>query len=163
MKKASTSVVLTDEESLDQKDMATLMHGTLFAYQKAVKDILGTGSAVFVHPILDILKGIHKRTGANLIKGSNIDEVFENLAKVMPTTGFVKALRFEKLAPKRYVLHVDGCAWAPHIHGELKPKDVTCPYALIAMSIYQEVSESKVKVAGSEYSENGTKTRIEPL
>ena len=70
---------------------------------------------------------------------------------------------FEKLTPKRYILHVDGCVWAPHIHRELKPRDVTCPFALIAMAIFEEVLKGKVKVADSEYYENGTKTRIELL
>lgn len=151
------------EKSLDQLDIGTLLHGILFAYQKSLKDILGTGSATFVHPVLDIIKRINKRTGVNLIKGRDIDEVFENLSKVMATTGLVERFQFEKLSPKRYILHVERCVWAPHIHGELKPKDVTCPFALIAMSIFEEVLKSKVKVADSEYQTNGTKTRIEPL
>lgn len=75
----------------------------------------------------------------------------------------MKEFRFEKLSPKRYILHVDGCVWASHIHEELKPRSVTCPYALIAMSIFEEVLKSKVEVADSEYYENGTKTRIQPL
>jgi len=150
-------------ESLSQEDVGTLLHGILFAYQKSVRDILGTGSAVFVHPVLSIIKRINRRAGVNLIKGRNIDEVFENLSKLMQTTGFMKEFRFEKLSPERYILHVDRCVWAPHIHNELKPKDVTCPYALMAMSIFEEVLKSKVKVADSEYHENGTKTTIEPL
>jgi hypothetical protein len=151
------------KERLEEADIGTLLHGILFAYQKAVNDILGTGSAIFVHPILNIIKRINERAGVNLIKGRNIDEVFENLSKVMPTTGIVKEFRFEKLASAKYILHVDGCVWAPHIHEELEPRDVTCPFALIAMSIFEEVLKGKVKVADSEYFKDGTKTRIELL
>lgn len=113
------------EERLEEADIGTLLHGILFAYQKTVKDILGTEAATFVHPVLNIVKGINERAGVNLIKGRDIDEVFENLSKLMPTSGIMKEFRFEKLAPARYILHVDGCVWAPHIHEELKPKDVT--------------------------------------
>jgi hypothetical protein len=151
------------KERLEESDIGTLLHGILFAYQKSVKDILGTGSAIFVHPVLSIIKRINKKTGVNLIQGRNIDEVFKNLSKVMSTTGLVREFRFEKLAPRSYVLHIDGCVWAPHIHEELKPRDATCPYALIAMSIFEEVLKGKVKVADSEYYKNGTKTRIELL
>lgn len=49
-----------------------------------------------------------------------------------------------------------------NIHNELKPKDVTCPFALITMSIFEEILKCKVKVADFEYHKNGTKTRIEP-
>jgi hypothetical protein len=139
------------------------MHGILFAYQKAMKDILGTGGAIFVHPVLDIIKVINERSGVNLIEGENIDEVFENLSRTMETAGLVKEFRFEKIAPNKYVLHVDGCVWAPHIHKELKPEGVTCSYALMSMAIFEKVLGGKVKVADSEYLENGTKTRIELL
>lgn len=116
-----------------------------------------------MHPVLGIIKRINRRAGVNLVKGRNIDEVFENLSKLMPTTELVKEFRFEKLAPKKYILYVDGCVWASHIHEELKPRGVTCPYALIVMSIFEEVLKGKVKVADSEYYKDGTKTRIELL
>lgn len=151
------------KESLDPLDIGTLLHGILFAYQKTTKDTLGTGAAIFVHPVLNIIKEISKKSGVNLIKGNDIDEVFENLSKVIPTTGLVKGFRFEKLSPNTYILHVSECVWAPHIHNELSPEDVTCPYALVAMSIFEEVSKCKVKVADSEYAKDGCRTRIEPL
>lgn len=152
------------KENLGKSDVETLMHRVLFAYQKATKDILGTGAAILLRPTLDILKKINEGAEeVNLIKGRNIDEVFEKLSKVMPATGLVKELRFEKLSPKRYVLHVDGCVWARHIHKKLKPKDMICPYALLAMSLFEEVLKAKVKVSYSEYHENGNKTRIESL
>lgn len=151
------------EKRLDEEDIGTLLHEILFAYQKSVKDILGTGAAIFVHPVLNILQRINARSGVNLIYGCNIDEVFENLSKIMPTTGIMKEFQFEKLGAARYILHVNECVWAPHIHEELKPRDVTCPFALIAMAIFEEVLKEKVKVADSEYTKRGTKTRIELL
>ena len=156
-------VSAVQQPALSPEEIGTLFHGILFAYQKSIRDIMGTGYAVFMHPILDIIKKISENTGINLIKGRNLDEVFENLSKVMPTTGLVREFRFEKIAPKKYSLHVGGCVWAPHIHSELNPVDVICPYALLAMSIFQEVSKSKVGLVGSEYYKNGTKTKIEPL
>jgi hypothetical protein len=151
------------KERLEEADIGTLLHAILFAYQKAVKDILGTGAAIFVHPVLDTIKRIKERAGVNLIKGRNINEVFENLSRIMPTMGIVRGFRFEKMATERYVLHVDGCVWAPHIHEELKPKDVTCPFALIAMAIFEETLKKKVKVTDSEYHKDGTETVIEPF
>ena len=104
---------------LSPEEVGTLFHGILFAYQKSMRDILGTGAAVFVHPILDVIKKINKTANVNSIKGDNLDEVFENLSKVMPTTGLVRGFQFEKIAPEKYVLHVGGCVWAPHIHAML--------------------------------------------
>jgi len=152
------------KENFDEIDVGALMHRILFAYQKAAKDILGTGSAILVRPVLDMIKEINERTGeVNLIKGRNIDEVFENLSKVMSAAGLVKEFRFEKLSTKKYVLHVEGCIWVPHIHKKLKPRDIICPYAFIAMSLFEEVLKNKVKIVYSEFHKNGSKTRIEPI
>lgn len=35
------------EEKLEEADIGTLIHGILFAYQKTVEEILGTGAAIF--------------------------------------------------------------------------------------------------------------------
>jgi hypothetical protein len=151
------------EKKLEAEDIGTLLHGILFAYQKSVKDILGTGASIFVRPILDIVKTINERAGVNLIKGDNIDEVFDNLSKVMQTTGIMQGFRFEKLASAKYVLHIEKCVWAPHVHADLEPEDVTCPFALISMAIFEKVLKNKVKVNDSEYSKDGTATIIELL
>ncbi len=129
------STVHGSRKKLDPMDIGSLWHGILFAYQKSVKEVLGSGAAIFVHPVLDVIQRIEKKTGVNLIRGSDIDEVFENLSEIMPTSGVVRGFRFEKLGPNRYILHVEGCFYAPHIHEELKPTDVVCPYALIARAL----------------------------
>ena len=151
------------QKKLDPMDIGCLLHGILFVYQKSVKEILGTGATIFVHPVLDIIQTINEKAGINMIKGGDIDEVFANLSEIMPTSGMVNGFRFEKLGPKKYILHVEGCVWAPHIHEELKPSDVVCPYGLIAMSIFQETAKAKVRVADSEYTKDGTNTIIEAL
>lgn len=160
------SITVGDVETrkgLTELDVGTLFHCILFAYQKALKDILGTGSAVFVHPVLKTVTRISEKQGINLIEGETIDEVFDNLSKLIEGTKIIGEFRFERLAPEKYVLHIDGCVWAPHIHEELKPKDVTCPFALLAMSIFEKILNGKVKVADSEYFKTGTRTRIELL
>ena len=112
-------MVLKHGKGLTELDVGTLFHCILFAYQKALKDILGTGSAVFVHPVLKTVARISEKQGINLVEGDSIDEVFDNLSRLIEETGFLKEFRFEKLGSERYVLHIDGCVWASHIHEEL--------------------------------------------
>ncbi|MEM3360618.1 MAG: hypothetical protein QXU45_07050 [Candidatus Bathyarchaeia archaeon] len=42
-------------------DIGTLLHNLLFAYEKAVKEVVGSGKAVFIHPTLEILKKIDEK------------------------------------------------------------------------------------------------------
>ncbi len=144
-------------------DIPTFFHSILFAYQKKLKDILGPGEAVFVHPVLETFHLIAREKGIKMVDGETVDEIFENFQKELKKTGLVKEATFEKLEPEKYVFHVDGCAFSNPCHTLLDPKDVTCTYALIAMSLFQAKTGKKVKPALSEFSPEGAKTIIEPL
>jgi hypothetical protein len=52
------------------------------------------------------------------------------------------------------------CGFAAHAHDLLKPKDVVCPLALVAMSIFQSVTGKKVQLTESEFTSDGCKTPI---
>ena len=120
-------------------------------------------SAIFVHPTIETLNKIEKKRGSNLFKGKSLDEVYANLSDFFLKMGVVQEFTFEKVGACKYVLRVDGYMWARHIHEELKPEDVTCPFALLAMAVFEKVIGRKVKVADSRYFKEGTETIIEAL
>jgi hypothetical protein len=142
-------------------DIPTFFHTLLFAYQKKLKDILGSGEAVFVHPVLETINMFEKEKGLQLIKGETLDEIFENFSKKLVNAKVVREAWFERLGSERYMMHVEGCAFANPSHDFLKPTDVLCPYAFIAMSIFQSVTGKKVKITESAFTAQGTKTLIE--
>ena len=81
-------------------DIATMFHSLLFAYQKSVKELLGSGSAIFVHPTIETLNKIEKKRGLNLFQGKSLDEVYANLSNFFLKTGVVKKFTFEKVGVK---------------------------------------------------------------
>ena len=81
-------------------DIATMFHSLLFAYQKSVKGLLGSGSAIFVHPTIETLNKIEKKRGLNLFQGKSLDEVYANLSNFFLKTGVVKKFTFEKVGVK---------------------------------------------------------------
>jgi hypothetical protein len=144
-------------------DIPTFFHAILFSYQKKLKDILGPGEAVFVHPVLDTFNVIAHEKGMELVDGETLDDVLENFQKELKKTGLVKEASFEKLGPEKFLFSVDGCAFSNPCHKLLDPKDVTCTYALIVMSLFQSKTGKKVKPAMSAFSPEGAKTIIEAL
>jgi len=92
-----------------------------------------------------------------------LDEVFENFAGELKKTGVITDVAFKKLGAERYAFLVDGCAFAKYAHDLLKPRDVACPYALVAMSIFQSVTGKKVKSNESYFTPNGAETIIEAI
>jgi hypothetical protein len=133
------------------------------AYQVVLRDILGTGRTVFVCPVLESFMKINEATGVRLVKEQSLDATLQNLSKAIKASGLVKDFRIEKLGAQKYTVHVDGCSWAPEAHKKLNPKDLTCPFALMAMSVVQAHSGNNVRFADSEYLKEGTKTRIETM
>lgn len=144
-------------------DIPTFFHSILFSYQKKLKEILGSGEAVFVHPVLDTFNTIERERELHLIDGESVDEVLNNFQDQLMKTGLVKKVKFEKIGPEKFLFSVDGCAFSDPCHKLLDPKDVTCTYALIAMALFQSVTGKKVKPAMSEFSSEGAKTIIESL
>jgi len=147
--------------SEDRLKAELLFHILLFAYQKVVRDILGSGSQTFVRPTLDAIKKAAEALGVDITKGTTVDEVFENYTKMLQNAGLVKEARLEKVGPEKYVLHINGCTYAKRVHAALKPKDSTCRYALIAMAILGDMYGKEVKIVNSTFLEEGTETSIE--
>jgi hypothetical protein len=95
------------------------------------------------------------------VEGTTLNQIFTNFSRKLIKAKVVEEAKFEEVAPSKYVLHIDRCIYAEDVHSMLKPKDVICPWALIAMAIFEMAEGKRVKNAWSEYSELGSKTRIE--
>jgi len=147
-------------ESTNPFNVPMFFHTILFAYQKKLRDLLGTGEAIFVHPILDTIHNVDKMSALHIIRGNNLDEIFENYSKDVMASQVVKKAFFEKLGDNKYVFHVEGCNFANPTHDLLKPRDVICPLALVAMSIFQVTAGKKVQITESEFTSDGCKTSI---
>lgn len=143
-------------------DAATLLHAILFAYQKANRDILGPGAAIFVDPILDIINKISEKYDIAMIQGSDIDEVLENYVKILMMSGLAKRATIEKQPQRGYILKIEGCAFNQNneVHELLTPKDVTCPWAMIAMAIYSKYTGRKIQVTDSTFEKDLSVTKI---
>lgn len=147
----------------EEMSIATLFHGLLFAYQKATKEMLGSGWEAFVHPTLEILARIDERSGSRLVRAKSLEEAMGSFSDMLLRLKAVKKICFEKIGKDKYLLKIDGCAWAKHVHEELKPKDVTCPLALVVMAIYKRYTGNKVEETESKYFAEGTETVIRPF
>jgi len=142
-------------------EVLNLFYSLLVSYELALKEVLGSGQAVFVQPVLTNFVKLKEVTGIPLPQTKSFEETFQNLSKIFESSGLLRRFCFEKLNESRYVVRVDGCYWAPQLHRKLKPKGFVCPFALMAMSLFQMKTGEKVKLSDSEFSEDGADTLIE--
>lgn len=151
-----------DRERLLPYDLVLVFHGIVWAYQRVINEVFGSSSEILLHPILENIEAICEKMGINLVEGSTIEEAFRNLSDRVVATGFVRELVMKKTSPSRYVLYVNGCKLdeTKNIHEKLKPKNVTCLYALILTLPFGRFLGGKVKIAGTEFYEGGSKTEM---
>jgi hypothetical protein len=152
---------ITEQTNSEQTalNVPAFFHALLFAYQKKLVEVLGSGEAIFVHPVLDTISKIDKEKGLSTIRGESIDDVFSNFAKDLLASQVVQKTWFEKNG-ENYIFRIEGCSFAPHTHNLLKPKDVVCPLALVAMSVYQSKTGKKVQLTQTEFTSEGATTLI---
>ena len=126
-------------------------------------DFLGeVPTSVMTARSLHFVEKIIERASPDLAKAENADAALRKRADLLVTSEFVNKANVKKEGEK-YILNIDGCMFAEHVHDMLKPKDVTCPWAIFAMSIAQKTSKRKVKISLSEFKSLGSKTPIEFL
>ena len=143
--------------------MGELFHSVLFAYQKTVKDILGSGEAALLHPVLDKINLATYKHSPSLLEEEYIDKILENFLEDILKSGAVKWIDIEEIENGKFILHIKGCIYSKGIHEFLNTKDTTCPLALTIMAFIQAATGRKVRPTDSEYTSNGTNTLIEFL
>jgi hypothetical protein len=141
-------------------DIASLFHGTLFAYQKTLRNKADDSSK----PIQSIIEELGDSLLSNTTKYNegDFEKVFNGFAEKINPTGAAK-VRLEKVSPMQYNIHVEDCMWAKHIHHHMRSDDVTCPYALVTMAMLQKVTGRDVSIVNSKYQEQGTVTEVRPV
>jgi hypothetical protein len=149
--------------SKSEINVPALLPSMFFAYQKSNREILGSGEKTLIHPMLATLELVYNKQKIDLTKGKTLDEVFDNFAKELEKTGYVKGVHFEKTQPLKYIFHIDNCRFAPHVHDLLHPKDITCPFAIMAETLFQKVTAKEVRANDSNFTKTGQKTIIEPI
>jgi hypothetical protein len=151
------------EEYSCMYDVGTLLHNLLFSYQKAAKEVLGDGHEVIYHPTLDLLLKIEERAKLKLASAKTLDEALTNFSTFLIKAQVLQNFAYKKSLDGKYSISVEGCVWAKHIHHELEPENVICPWAMIAMALVQKFEVERLKENGSTYSPDGSETVIEPL
>ena len=151
------------EEQKYMLDIGTIMHNLFFSYQKSLRNVLGTGSEVFVDPTLNLLLNIEEEDRLKLVSSKTLEEALKNFGDFLVKSKVVHSCDVEKTGEEKYAFKINECVWAGHIHKTIEPKDVVCPWGLVAMALYKKFTGNTVNERESTYYSNGSETVLEPL
>ena len=137
-----------------------VLHDIITSYQKGIRETLGNSDAVLINLVECLCENVK-------LKGIDIDrlsfkEMISILAGQLRKLG-VADVSLTETRLGAYVFHVNDCFLAEYAHLKKRETDVTCPLALVALSLYQASTGDKVFVPDSHYSENGSTTEIRPV
>lgn len=150
------------ERKLSESDLGALFHTVLFAYQKTLRQTFGdTPSLMLTKFTIPIIEKILDKASPELLKANDVDVALQEFADLIVASGFVRSAKITEDGEKR-VLDLDECIFADHVHSMLNiDSDVTCPWAIIAISLARKFNSRDVKVALSKITSSGSKTSIE--
>ena len=81
-------------------DVPAYFHAILFAYQTRLKEILGSGEAIFVHPVLATISRIDAEKGLSTIRGNSLAEILDNFAKDLTASKMVEKACLSKMVQR---------------------------------------------------------------
>lgn len=140
---------------------SALFHSLLFACQRGLMESAG-GEAT--RKLLPFVREYLERSGiSGLLDETETDDpvdLLENLGEALAESNLIQsyeAMRTEKgldFAAK-------GCVFAKKVHASLDPRDVTCPYGMLAIAIIEKRFGRCVNKAISTFTPSDSETSIE--
>jgi hypothetical protein len=143
-------------------DIGALYHDLLFSYQRAQRLYHGQrGSNYVLQSTLNFLSRIEEQGRIDISNSQNFEEAISKFADFLKKGKIIKSLTLDQLDQDQYTIRVEGCIFAGKVHKMVNTKDVTCPYAMVAMSLFNKFKGKPAIERESTYFEDGTQTIIE--
>ena len=157
------AVVTLDELIYSLLEVGALYHDLLFSYQRAQKLYHGPrGNNFVLQSTLNFLTHIEGQASLDIENSKTFEEAISKFGGFLKKGKIIKSLTLQELDQNQYMLRVEGCIFAGKVHKLVNTKDVACPYAIIAMSLYNKFKGKAANEEESTYFEGGTQTIIKP-
>jgi len=105
---------------------------------------------------------MEEQGGLKLTDNKTFEEAVSVFADFLTKGKIVTTCQIEKVEKDKYVFRVEGCIWSGKVHTQVNLKDVTCPYAMVAMALFKKFKGMVANERESEDFYNGTVTVFEP-
>jgi hypothetical protein len=149
---------------ISYSEVAALLHGILFAYEKVVAELYkGKHKILFPYIMEDMVKVLGSQDLAVVDSEKTLKENMEGLKNFLSNEEFLKGVAFKKIYDDTYTFDIEECSFAvAGVHDILKLHGGICPFALAVAAILSEkMKEGQyIDVTDSEYSEKGSKTNL---
>jgi hypothetical protein len=152
---------------ISYSEVAALLHGILFAYEKVVAELYkGKHKILFPYIMEDMVKVLGSQDLEVVNSEKSLEENMDGLKNFLSNEEFLKGIAFEKVDDRTYTFDINECSFAlAGVHDILKLHGGICPFALaVAAILSEEMKEGQyIDVTDSEYTDKGSKTNLKVI
>ena len=146
-------------------EVAALLHGILFAYEKVVAELYkGKHKILFPYIMEDMTKVLRSQDLSIVDPDFSFEKNIEGVIAFLANDEFLKGISLKKSGEDSYEFNIDECSFAvAGVHDILKLHGGICPFALAVAAILTSVMEGGryIDLVESEYTDKGSKTIFE--
>jgi DNA-binding Lrp family transcriptional regulator len=145
-------------------ELASMLHGLLFAYEKVFLNLFETDTRkLYPYIIEEMAHLLHTGDNPVIDSSKSLEENIDRVLFFISNEEYLKDLSVDDLGDGRYLFRIGECSFAKSgVHDILKLKDGMCPFALVIASCLTELTEDGfVRIAKSEFDNEGSSTHLE--
>lgn len=146
--------------------IAFLLHGVTFGYEKSAKDLLGT-PAIFKYVIPRTYEFIEKMmamSGFDMkkLEKMNLPDALKEFMKMAERIGMAEKIKIKWESDKSFTIESVNCSTA-QVRSVMTKEELTnavCPWAIFAASIANKITGKELKMEPSDFNEIGAITKL---
>ncbi|MHA1472303.1 MAG: hypothetical protein ACTSQW_04305 [Promethearchaeota archaeon] len=146
--------------------IAFLLHGTTFAYEKSMNELLGT-PALFKYVVPRTYEFIEKMmtmSGFDMkkLEKLSLSDALKEFMKMAQKIGMAEKIKIKWESEKSFVIESVNCSTA-QVRSVMTKEELTnaiCPWAIFAAAIANKLTGKELRMEPSEFNEIGASTKL---
>jgi len=146
--------------------IAFLLHGTTFGYEKSMKELLGT-PALFKYVVPRTYEFIEKMmtmSGLDMrkLEKLSLSDALKEFMKMAEKIGMAEKVKIKWESDKSFTIETVNCSTA-QVRSVMTKEELTnaiCPWAIFAASIANKITGKELRMEPSEFNEIGAFTKL---
>lgn len=146
--------------------IAFLLHGVTFGYEKSAKELLGTPTLFkYVVPrTYEFIEKMMTMSGLNMkkLEKLSLSDALKEFMKMSEKIGMAEKIKIKWESEKAFTIETVNCSTA-QVRSVMTKEELTnaiCPWAIFAASVANKITGKELRMEASEFNEIGAITRL---
>jgi len=162
----STFTMIKEKRRFAFNQLAFVLHGITFGYEKSAKELLGT-PALFKYVVprtYEFVDRMMTMSGFDMqqFEKLSLPDAMKEFIKMAEKIGMAEKIKVDWESEKSFIIESVNCSTS-QVRSVMTKEELTnaiCPWAIIIASIVNRITGKELKMEPSEFNEIGAKTKL---